>query len=144
MRINRFLFFAAVLTITLIQFSCEGGLQRAGGKKTEIITVCDEITYNLIEKSLDSSLFRVIYTPTKEYIFSVQVVHPDKFSLYQYRRNIFIVGELGASLIDSLLAPEARQQVTSNEAYIFGQEDLKDIAKFALVFSLALLIVAQG
>jgi len=124
MRINRFLFFAAVLTITLIQFSCEGGLQRAGGKKTEIITVCDEITYNLIEKSLDSSLFRVIYTPTKEYIFSVQVVHPDKFSLYQYRRNIFIVGKLGTPLIDSLLAPEAKEQVASNRAYIFGKEDL--------------------
>jgi hypothetical protein len=99
-------------------------MQRAGGKKTEIITVCDEATYNLIEKSLDSALLRIIYTPTKEYIFSINVVSPDQFPIYQYRRNIFVVGRLGTPLIDSLLAPEARKRVASNDAYIFGKEDL--------------------
>jgi len=123
-RINRFLSFTVPLTIILTQLSCKRRSPRAGGKKTEIITVCDETTYNLIEKLLDSSLLRIIYTPTKEYIFSIKVVSPDKFPIYQYRRNIFIVGKLDTPLIDSLLAPEAREQVASNKAYIFGKEDL--------------------
>lgn len=124
MRVNRFLLSIVLLTIILTQISCKRKLPLAGGKKTEIITVCDEVTYNLIEKALDFSLLRIIYTPTKEYIFSIKVVSPDKFPIYRYRRNIFIVGKLGTPLIDSLLAPEAREQAASNKAYIFGREDL--------------------
>lgn len=130
----KFGFWNLGLLVFILFYGCQYQPPHAAGKDTEIITICQDSTYKLIEDELKSSLERVIYTPTTEYIFSITQIPPSKFNIHKFRKNILVIGKVGEGFIDSLLAEEAKQEKQRGN-YIFGETDL-------FVRGQALLIIA--
>jgi hypothetical protein len=114
--------YCEILFLLLFLSGCGKNIPHAGGKKTEIITVCDD--FKAIQEELETILEKKIYTPTEECIFTIYSVSPDDFLRYNKRRNVMVIGTLGESLIDSLLSEGAKKKVKSKEGFVFGEENL--------------------
>ncbi|OYD17562.1 hypothetical protein CH333_00460 [candidate division WOR-3 bacterium JGI_Cruoil_03_44_89] len=110
--------------LLLFTLSCIPKLDVAGGDQTEIIVFADDETYEMVGDELSSILEREIFTPTREKIFTLIPKSPSKFTMYNRRRNVLVVGVIDNPLIDSILAPSARRKAGAGKNFVFGDEDI--------------------
>jgi hypothetical protein len=99
-------------------------LETAGGDETEIIVFTDEETLNVVRDELSSILEREIFTPTREKIFTLIPKSPSKLAMYNRRRNVLVVDVINKPLIDSVLAPSAKREVSIGKNFVFGEKDV--------------------
>ena len=105
------------------------------GKLTEVIVISEQDLYSEVESLLVNTLGRVIYTPTTEHIFDIKVVSPQELYKFKYRQNCLILGLIGDTLIEELLAPSAMNELLSGKSYVFGSDSLFVQGQSVLIIS---------
>ena len=119
---------SSIFLFIVFSFSFSIGCQhieKAVGREDVIVTVSEEGEWKRLE-----SLLRGIFEREEPYslerrpFFELRQVSPGDFDLYQFRKNLLLVGVFGSNpLIQELLTEEAKGEVLSKKALLFEMRD---------------------
>ncbi|MCB0752197.1 MAG: DUF4837 domain-containing protein, partial [Ignavibacteriae bacterium] len=88
---TKFTFLLASLLISLFIFQACSTKQRAKGSEDEIFVIADSMEFIQVEKDLQQTFGKIIYTPQPEELFKLQRKNINMLDRLKQRKNILII-----------------------------------------------------
>ncbi|MCG6959749.1 DUF4837 family protein [bacterium BMS3Abin03] len=101
----------------------------ATGFEDEIYVVADSSEYAEIEKTMDSTFEKIIYTPQPEKVFTLKRISPSQIEHYELKKNIIIAAPLNSNsrtsqFISAVVDTVVKDKLEKDSSFILYKDNL--------------------
>lgn len=126
---TKFTFLIASLLISLFIFQACSTKQRAKGSEDEIFVIADSMEFIQVEKDLQQTFGKIIYTPQPEELFKLQRKNINMLDRLKQRKNILIIAPLGSGsstsdYLESIIDDNVKKLIKSDSVFVINKYDL--------------------
>jgi len=125
--------------ILFLLSSCDSQ-KSAKGFEDEIYLVADSLEYVALQKAMDSTFEKIIYTPQPEKVFTLKRIDPSQIEKIKQKKNIIIAAPLNSNsetskFISAVVDSAVEKRLNEDSTFILYKNDLWAKNQLVIVLS---------